>query len=415
MISKPTVKEYGLGYRFDWEPEHIRATVSRLDDDRGELKCEIQIESTHPDNPGHIKQQRFNCASGRARSELAKILVGRHNHLDWDAMLEQVASLTTRAHREGNPPEIIRVSQSDAVIQPAFLVRPFVVDKDISMLYARGGKGKSLVSQVIMCYGMLGIDGNLGITVNRSVRIGLLDFESNPTSFRYRTTRLLRGMDLPDLELDYLRCHMPLCEDVAKIGDWIANRNIDAIAIDSVGMAAGRSYEMADPRSATTMAQAIRQLKTAALLIHHTAKGNIPGAPTTGFGSVYYENEARTVWELIAEDVEEVDPDTQQMSVTMRHKKVNDMSFERDLSWQFTFTPDTISVKKVDVSDCETAMKGKPVKDRILSLLRDGAMSPADIATELEVTENSVRVTLNRLKAAQKVVNMDNNLWGRAL
>lgn len=191
MISKPEYREFGLGYRFEWEAEHIRATVSRLEDDRGELKCEVQIESTHPDNPGHLKQQRFNCASGRARSELAKILKSTVNHIDWNALLEQLAFLTIRAHREGNPPEIIRVSQTDQVIQPAFLIRPFVVDKDISMIYARGGKGKTLAAQVIMCCGSLGIaDNGLGLLINRPVRAGLLDFESNPTSFKYRIIRL---------------------------------------------------------------------------------------------------------------------------------------------------------------------------------------------------------------------------------
>jgi hypothetical protein len=413
MISVPESQEFGLGYRFTWKPEGIAATINHLDDDHGDLKCEVRIEYLDP--PAHIKRQRLNCSSGRAISELAKTLKASANHIDWSALLEQLAYFTIENYRSGNQPETIHVSQEDTIIPPSFLVRPFVVERDISMLYARGGKGKSLVSQVLMVCARMGIDSNLGITVKKSVKAGLLDYESNPASFRYRTTRLLRGMDYPDIELEYLRCHLPLSEDIEKVGDWIAKRGIDFIVVDSVGMATGRSYEMSDPRSATTMAQGIRQLKTAALLIHHTAKGNIPGAPTTGFGSVYFENEARTVWELIAEDVVDIDHDTKSMDVTMRHKKVNDMSFERDLSWQFTFTDTTISVKRISVEDCQQAMKGKSLNDRIMSILREGSMTPSDISGELETTEGAVRTALTRLKKMKKVINIGENSWGRAL
>jgi len=414
MISVPESQEFGLGYRFTWKPEGIAATINHLDDDHGDLKCEVRIEYLDP--PAHIKRQRLNCSSGRAISELAKTLKASANHIDWSALLEQLAYFTIENYRSGNPPEHFMVSQSDAIIQPKFKVHPFIMENDISMVFAMGGSGKSIFCQTLYALASIGEkDNKLGLGIEGPLNIGYLDWESNVNSFKYRIRKLLRGMDLPDFEVKYQMCHLPFIDDLNKIGDWIGTAKLNALIIDSVGMAGGKSYEMSDPRTAISMTSGIRSLKLPVVLIHHTPKSVLPGQQRSEYGTVYWRNESRSVWEIISEDPVRVDAETSELSITLRHRKINDMPYENDMSWKYTFTPETITVKKIDVQDLETAMKGKSLNDRIMSILRDGAMTPASISGELEATEGAIRTALTRLKKMKKVVNVGENSWGRAL
>ena len=216
--SVPMVEDYGLGYRLIWGPEDITAIVSHLSEDRQELKCEICF--TYTESQAHIKQQRLVCNSSSGKTSLARDLRSQANHVNWDAIIEQLTFKTIERHRQGNPPEIIHIDQSDAVIPPKFLVWPFIIDKEMNLLYARGGKGKTLVMQTILVLSQTGDAKNgLGLGISRPTIGGILDYESTNSSLRYRATRLLRGMDIPSIDIEYQSCHGSITENLEKIGN----------------------------------------------------------------------------------------------------------------------------------------------------------------------------------------------------
>jgi len=116
-----------------------------------------------------------------------------------------------------------------------------------------------------------------------------------------------------ELTLTYRHCALPLAEDLNEIRRIVLEGDIKLIIVDSLGAACGGDMNSAEV--ATRFFSAIRQLPVTPLLISHVSKE--VEKEKTPFGSVYFYNYARNVYQLRKHEEED------EITLGLWHKKCN--------------------------------------------------------------------------------------------
>jgi DNA-directed RNA polymerase specialized sigma24 family protein len=208
-----------------------------------------------------------------------------------------------------------------------------------------------------------------------------------------------------ELSIRYRRCALPLADDLTEIQRAIADGDIGLIVVDSLGAACGGDLNSAEV--ATRFFSALRQLPVTSLLISHVSKAK-ETKEKTPYGSVYFYNFARNVFEL--RRIQEAEQD--EINLGVFHRKNNLGKLHYPLGFTIRFEPDKTLFQKQDIRDIPEFLESLSNTARIEALLKRGAMSVAEIADELDMSAPSARVVVNRLKDKGKVVKVGGNKWG---
>jgi hypothetical protein len=165
------------------------------------------------------------------------------------------------------------------------------------------------------------------------------------------------------------------------------------LIVDSMGMACGG--DLKEQEQATNFFQALRELQVTALLLTHTAKDELRKTKTA-FGSVYFQNHSRSLWEMTKSQ----DTETDSIKVALFQRKQNEAMLHKPLvlELQFNNILDTTTFKAADISQSPDLRDRMSLKDQLRLCLKHGPRSQADLAIELDKTEEVVRVTLNKYK-----------------
>jgi len=401
-MSLPTISGgHGL-YDLTWESEGVLIHVSRLSTGRdGSVGGELKIEAPKLEKP-HLHLSRLNLTSTRARTELAKKLDELH-HTDWGAILEQLCVLVLQREREGEPLVIIR--PSDEVTPPQYLVKPLVPQGQPLILFGPGGAGKGFVAVLLSLLVSSGEPHpELGLEPTRKNNVLYLDWETNEDELRWRVKRLATPLGFDDVHIHYKRCTFPLKDELEHIQRIVQEEDVGLVVVDSAGPAA--SGELSSPDAPISLFRALRTLDTSSLILAHTAKNS---EHKTVFGSVFFGNLARSVWEV--RKYQDTDEDT--MAVALLHRKSNFSKLHPPIGIEFAFTDGVVEVSKAHIGCIPGAEKGLPLKGRILTLLKEsGALSTRQVGEELEESVVTVRARLNELKRKGQVVKLPDGEWG---
>lgn len=282
-------------YRFEWPDEGISVLVSRLNEERGGLGCEMTVSTSLEPMPGMLRQGRFNLSAPQTRASWEKALDTRLPGVDWYAALEQVCALTITRWRQGEPSvDLLDVRERPGV---PFLLPPFIVEGAATLLFAEGGAGKSMFA---LACGLAVATGNPDILGTRPSRVGpvlYLDWEWDAESHAERLRALCRGynIELEHGSVFYRRETTSLAEGSEAIREHIAATGAIFVIIDSLGMARGGEPESADLTIKTF--GAIRTWGVPALVLDHVVKAQGANAKYS-FGSVYTTNAARMTWRM---------------------------------------------------------------------------------------------------------------------
>ncbi|RLI07591.1 hypothetical protein DRO42_07855 [Candidatus Bathyarchaeota archaeon] len=390
-MSVPKIAGGGGVYRFLWEEEQIRITVSRIRTDRhGTTTAEIKVESDALANP-HLHMARLNLTSSTARKRLADQLADLYP-VDWVRILEQLCVLTLNREREGEP--WLSLTSEDEVEPVRYLLPPFLPEGEPTILYGPGGSGKSLFALLI---GMLVATGKahpkLKLNPNGAARVLYLDWETSASEIRRRLHRLAKGLDLAEpVELRYRRCVQPLADDVEVLQEAVQEFEAGLLIIDSLAPACGGDLSV--PETAMGFFRALRRLNCTALVVAHPAKNS---ERKTIFGSVFYTNLARSVWEV--QTYQDVGGDS--IGVGLFHRKANLSRLQRPLGVEFLFDGDLGPIRAFprDVVEIPEVGENAPVRTRILALLpKSGPLKPKEVADRLGASEGTVRKELARMR-----------------
>jgi len=401
-MNKPS-SDPGIGFiNYNW-PEFKLRVMAKGYDANGH--AELLFFSSNGTGEALIDQNKFNLLSASAKYSQVRKLERIRPDVPWDDALTWLTNLTLDIARQGEPIEEIWPSEDDNLI-PSYLLEPLLYLNHPAVIFGDYGSLKSLYGLVIAYVLQLPChDNKLGlITAKESTRCLYLDYEDDPSSFRKRWGAIQRGFGVEALmPILYQRMTAPLADAVEQLRSKIANEKISLLIIDSLGPAARGNLN--DPEPAIKYHAALRQLGITSLTLAHCSKDQLTRKRTI-FGSVFFTNLARSVWECKAE--QEAGED--EAIISLKHAKANLSRLSPPLGYRFTFTDNSIAIAKADLRG--TGLSGElPLSVRIKDLLRNGAMPVNDIAAALEANGGSVKTTLNRLAKKEITVKVGDS-WG---
>jgi len=384
--SAPIIREYGQEFEFEWPTHQVLIRFSRLHDSRREgIAGDIDVLSTDSEAGGHLDWERFNLSSRRTRTSLANELEDKHPLGFWQDLLEQACKLTSDLMRRGEP--VIRIGRRET-LKLAYQVDGLTVQHNPTMIFGDGDSGKSLFSLALGLH----IDSGLSFFDHDILQAGqvlYLDYEYDDQAHEERLQGLARGMGFDTTpELLYRRCTYPLADDVRTILRIVKENEINCVIVDSCAAACGGDPQLPEP--VLRFFTALRSLETSTILVHHTSKDGKAGP----FGSVYWRNYARLLWQVKSERIEGAN--TLQMSLF--NEKNNAGPRLKPLGFNFAFQDGAIEVVKGNPRNSTSYIEKVSLAAQVEEGLK-GLSVPShvnDISQEIGKPATTVRKVLNQ-------------------
>ncbi len=370
-------------YRLSLLGGTIVLEVDRLRRERHELVGELSVRCSLPGArtyDGSLSIADFNVSSARARSERARILAERcgTEELDWTGYLEEFCQRVLAAERIGSPGvdlrEIERPGPEDA-IKVEGLVLP---RRHPAIIFGDGASAKS--------YTALYLAGRM---VEMGLNVGLFDWELAGEDHRERLEQLF-APTMP--RIIYARCERPLVHEADRLRRIVRENQIDYTIYDSVAYACDGPPEAAE--TAGRYFRAVRQIGGGSLHIAHVSKAE--NSDQKPFGSAFWHNTARSTYYV---KLAETSPDGRVLTVGFFHRKSNLGRLFQPVGFRIEFADTRTYFSKADPGDTPDLAEKMTVKQRMEHLLlRRGALTPDEIAEEIEATAETVARTARRYR-----------------
>lgn len=398
-MSTPKLDEIIGGYRLTWDEEQIRAQISGLNfHSNGEVKAEVQIETTRENFAPHIHRALFNFEATRSRKDLAQACFEAHRTLtldQWQTVIESLAVRTLDKIREGEP--VVRLYGDSKASPPGYLLEPFILENQINVIYAERSSAKSLLALLLaVLLHKKAMDNHLGLRrTAKPQAILYLDWEDSDMMLDYQIACLKRGMNLEEIPpIFYRHCSRPLAKDIVQIQRKCVEVAATMIIVDSLGMAVGGDLNATDP--AFAYFGAVRQINLTSLHLGHTSKDK-EGKYKTVYGNGYYENEPRNIWEAYKEQ----SAGESGLTLTLYHRKAPPFGgLREDMAFRFEFDSNKTIVNTTDPKIDRRDGSERPTCWGLIQGQFEGngntPMYPSEIAKKIGQKLNTVARTLKR-------------------
>jgi hypothetical protein len=353
-----------------------------------------------------------NLISASARASLIKQLQDSDDSLrsvPWQWIVTCITYKVLKNIRQGEPVEEIWPSE-DSGLTPTYLLEPILYLNHPTVIFGDYGSLKSLLALVVAYVAQLPYaDNPLGLTTSKESAISLFcDYEDDSLSFRKRWAAIQRGFGIEAMmPILYRRMATPVADSIESLGEIKRSENIGLLIVDSLGPAVGGNLN--DPEPALRYYEALRKLGVTSLTLAHNSKDPLTKKRTI-FGSVFFTNLARSVWEAkVEQEVGE-----SEAIMVLKHHKANLSKLHPPLSYKFTFTDNAITITKADLRDTELSAE-LPLPWQIKNLLRRGSFTEDDIADQLNTSKATISRTLRRMKAKNQVLKLEDKTWALPL
>jgi hypothetical protein len=361
-----------------FEVDRLRREYNEL---QGELCVRCDLPGARPvGNDKNLSIADFNFSSARARQDRAKILAQRANtgnHLDWFGLMEEFSQKVLEADRTGQPAVDLRTLPAPAAEDTLNVEGLYLLRRHPTILFGDGGAAKSYLG--------LYLAGRLS---ERGVRVGLFDWELAGEDHRERLERLFPdGMP----RILYARCERPLVHEIDRLRRIVREQGLEYLVYDSVAFACDGPPEAAE--IAGRYFRAVRQIGGGSLHIAHVSKGE--NADKKPFGSAFWHNGARSTWYA---QLAGGDSNSENLSLGLFNRKANLGRVRGPIGFTVSFTEDRTTFRRSDVADSPELAGKLTIRERMFALLRKRAMSPEQIAEEIEAEVETVQRTARRYK-----------------
>lgn len=401
-MNQPNIIQ-GIGsITYTWEDLGLRVLAERITD---EGYAELRFYSVNHDGDSLLHTTRVNLLATPTMNSLAKRLGEHSSQIPWTQVLTHLTGKTMELIRRGEPAEEIWPNEDDD-LAPSYLLEPILYLNHPTAIFGDFGTCKSIMALVIAYTVQLPFYNNeLGLITSKEPTPCLyLDYEDDHSSFRRRWSALERGFGCGAMPIAYKRMTSPLGDAIEQIRQIIHDNDIKLLIVDSLGPAARGNLN--DPEPAIKYHAALRQLNITSLTLAHNAKDPLSKRRTI-FGSVFFTNLTRAVWECKAE--QETGED--EVVISLKHTKANLSRLHPPLGYRFTFTNNTINIAKADLRD--TSLSGElPLQWQIKNILREEPLTMREIAEGLEKGEDTIKSTLSRMARKEQLVKLPERKWG---
>lgn len=405
-MGSPTITRFGAGFKLVWSDDPVAILVDRIRESSDfAVSAEITISTTSPGVSPHLHQARLNLTSTTARNSLAKHLGEGYSSgiAPWPLVMEQLAAMVLRELREGE--QLYQVSAITPSEGIKYRVNPFLLEGQPTLIYGEGGAAKSafgMYLSLLVAIPVLqqGCDVEPGAVL-------YLDYETDPGDFQRRIAEMSAGLGFPiPHSLYYRRCVQPLAADASAIQRMIAEKEISVLIVDSAGLACGGQPQ--DESLVIPYFGALRQIGITSLTIGHVAKN---AEHKTPFGSVYWTNMPRSVYEV--KKVQNEDED--ELMIGLYHRKVNMGKLQKPHGFKFAFSPEHVTVTRTMVEAVPELASQMSLRSRMVESLRHGPKTARAIANELEDSLPQIQARLSEQKGRTfSIVRVENReiFWG---
>lgn len=421
-MNHPKIEQYGRSwFQFTWDDVRIEVTQIKEHSTDASITGRVIVTLGPPDFRKLLHSTAWKPTYQKSLDLVTQTLARRapvKGGNEWREMVDFVAEAIQARLAMSEPS--VEIS-SDAPVPPMeYLIEPILPLKEITVLFGEGGSLKSYLA-MILCIG-----AKLGDKWPEIRALGLwppsqenlcqtlwLDYETDQSTFTRRLSYLQKGHELQPLSLRYLRCSIPLMNDLDTIAKEVRDHGIGLVVVDSMGMAAGG--DITTQAISSSFFLALRTLNRTALVITHEAKDPMGKIFTKGkktpYGSVYVTNAGRSVWRVEKKQ----DIGQSEASVLVTHQKANDSAYSKPLSYRVVFgsVEDQTTNKQRQVSTrfgwidptqvAEFDARTAPLKARILRYLGDNGETPFEDLLHLEGNEKALASRLRELVRDEEV------------
>lgn len=397
---------------FVWPGYELIADATRFND-KGE--AEVLFWYDHADFRQLLVQKRVNLLSSSNTAALVKQLRDSNDgvrYLPWDWVVTCITYKVLRTARDGAPVIEIWPNEDDD-LAPRYLLEPVLYLNHPTVIFGDYGNGKSLFALVIGYVAQLPYaDNKLGlVTLDKATPCLYLDYEDDPSSFTRRWSAIQRGFGLPPasrMPIRYKRMTSTLAESVGTLQQEIAEEKIKLLIVDSLGPAARGNLNDSEP--AVKYHDALRKLGVTSLTLAHNAKDPLTKKRSI-FGSVFFTNLARSVWECKAG----VEPGENEAIVSLKQIKANLSKLHPALGYRFTFSNNAITIARADLADTE--LSGElPIRWQIIHLIdQQGRQPTASIVSQVPAKRATIERILRRMREGNELAYYkEDDSWGRS-
>lgn len=282
----------------------------------------------------------LNLKAPQSKHRLAQLMATRvPSYEDWEPLIEMLCYLTAQEFRK--PVEAEWVGGSEPPDRE-YSIEPFMAANEPTIMFGSGGSGKTYLN-LVCCLAMASGQTLAGMRATKG-NVMYVDYETNRDTFEKRIRMLSRGFGLDYPRVLYYRGAQPFAKDLNSIKANVRNYKIDHLWIDSAGLAVGGQLENAE--IVGVFFSALRQLGIGSTVITHTSK-NPNGGPSTAFGSVYWSNLSRSVWEIVGNQEE----GSKELSIGVKHTKVNERGRQPRRGYTFRFLDDSVEVAETKLDE----------------------------------------------------------------
>lgn len=419
-LSKPFLQITPSGFFFAWlegDERHIGVGITRIREDMSKSTIEAELEVIVGDLPmandpqAILSHVRINLLSLSARESLVRTIQNNCisqelQYLPWRAIINQVVNYTIFELRRGEP--VIHLNGNYGKEAPAFLLPPLFVANAANIIYADRSSAKSLfMTAISILLSLPWYDNPLGLPINHDEKHTVLfaDWENDADITGWNKECLLRGAGLDGIELPYLHCSRPLADSLDHILERVTEAKADVLIIDSLGMAVGDDLNLTKP--AFAFFAALRQIPVTPIIIGHTSK-NPESKRKTVYGNAYYENEARSIWEVAKQQ----SPGSNELTITLFHRKPAPfVPFHNPLGFKFVFEGDKTTIETSDAATDARDKGDTSGPDIVFATIAesDHALGPKEIyeLNNGDIPQGSIRQYCYRLKEAGKIKTAD--------
>lgn len=326
-----------------------------------------------------------------SREKMVRKSFERDNQISidtWDRVIEMACIMAYEDQAAGDPPVIL--SQVNIDERSDFLLKPMVLaGAQGTMIYAQGGSMKSYLAAYLATVMM----------VNKGLTVGVLDWETDKYEWAKRLHRIARGMGIQAPDMPYRFMSSTLVDKADDINDWVSEKGIDVLIVDSLSAAMGG--EVTESMPTINFFASLRIMKIPVLIIHHANREG------THYGSVYIRNYVRLQYHLMAEPLS----DGSSYKLTATSEKANNLPSGMKKSWVVNFAiSDPGKFTEGDMikfSPYEEPPAQMSSQQIIENSLMTGPMRVQWLAEAVNMPEERVRIVLSDMMRQRRVIVRD--------
>lgn len=404
----PVVKEKPGCITFIWAADRLVIDAKRYDNKGG---AELTVWYDTGDQLRLVAQNEVHLLSPSSRNTLIRQLrdtSDEYAYINWHWILTCITYKVVKTARGGEPLKELWPTDEDSATL-TYLLEPILYKNHPAVIFGDYGSLKSMLALIMAYVVQLPCrNNNLGLITKDEPSTCLYgDYEDEAATFQDRWGKIQRGfgVDAP-MPILYQRLARPLADIIEEVQEIITDNNVKLLIIDSLGPAAGGNLN--DPEPAIKYHEALRRLGITSLTLAHNSKDPLTKKRTI-FGSVFFTNLARTIWECKAD----VEPGQNDALISLKHMKANLSRLYGTLGYRITFDDNRIAVAKADLADSSLASE-LPLTFQVKALLRDGPLAAQEISEALDRDLTTVRVTLTRMFNHKQVCKVTGHKWALA-